>query len=328
MPCKISVLMPVYNEENYLKESIESILSQTFTDFEFIILDDGSTDGSLRIIESYNDSRIKLIKADHQGMVPQFNNGICIAESSFIARMDADDIAEKNRLEEQLYYLKHNPDFDIVGSNVMYIDEYSKEVCEKKYPEHHIEIEFMMPVESAVCHPAVMIRSSVFSKYGKYEESYNYAADHKLFLDFLLKGVKFYNLQKILLRYRMRALRVDQQRVGNANEISYQIGVSYLNKIREEKSSKKEDYNYNYRMGLIEYYRGNVARSRIYFIKCLRNSGKHSFKIFRFLLISVLGDRIIKYLRNTKILSRLSLFINKSLKIDLHQIKRIDLVEK
>ncbi len=95
MVSKISIVMPVYNEQKYLKESIESILSQYLADFEFIILDDGSTDSSIKIIESYKDSRIRLIKADHQGMVSHFNNGIGAAKSSLIARMDADDIAEK-----------------------------------------------------------------------------------------------------------------------------------------------------------------------------------------------------------------------------------------
>ncbi len=210
----------------------------------------------------------------------------------------------------------------------MFIDEDSKVVCEKKYPEHHNEIEFMMPVESAVCHPAVMIRSNVFSKYGQYEELYGYAADHKLFLDYILKGVKFYNLQKILLKYRVRALRVDQQRVDNANELSYKIGVDYLNLIHKGKSSEMDDYNYNYRMGLIEYYRGDVAKSRMYYLKSLQISKKHFFRIVRFLSVSLLGDRVIKYLRKTKILSRLSLFINKSFKIDLHRIKLVDVVEK
>ena len=328
MENKVSVVMPVFNEVKFLKESIESILSQSLTDFEFIILDDGSTDTSIKIIESYKDSRIKLIKSEHRGMVYQFNNGIRAAESSLIARMDSDDVAEKNRLEEQLYFLKHNSDYSIVGSNVLFIDEDSKVVCKKKYPEHHNEIEFMMPVESAVCHPAVMIRSNVFSKYGQYEESYGYASDHKLFLDFVSKGVKFYNLQKILLKYRVRTLRIDQQRVNNANELSYKIGVDYLITIHNKKSSKKEDYDYNYRMGLIEYYRGNIAKSRIYFLKCLHISGKDSLRIVRFLMISILGNKAVKYLRRTKVLTFLSLYINKSFKIDLHQIKPVNVFEK
>lgn len=320
--------MPVYNEQKHLKESLESILNQTLKEFEFIIIDDGSTDGSLKIIESYKDSRIKLIKSNHQGMVNQFNYGVRSAKASLIARMDADDIAEKNRLEEQLYFLKNNPEVDIVGSNVLFIDEDSKKVCEKKYPEYHDDIEFIMPIESAVCHPAVMIRSNVFSTYGQYEESYGYAADHKLFLDLISNGIKFYNIQKILLKYRVRVLRADQQRVDNANELSYQIGVDYLNKIHKDKSSKKEEYDYNYRMGLIEYYRGNVIISRKFFLMCLRISSKQSFKIIRYLLISVLGDRTIKYLRNTKFLPYLSFYINKYLKIDFHQIKPVNTGEK
>ncbi len=321
MENKISIIMPVHNEQKYLKESIESILNQTFDSFEFIILDDGSTDDSINIIESYKDVRIKLIKSQHKGMVTQFNEGIRTAKSSLIARMDADDIAENKRLDEQLYFLKHNPAIGIVGSNVMFIDENSKEVCEKKYPEYHSGIEFMMPVESAVCHPAVMIRSDIFCRYGVYDESYGYAADHKLFIDLLSNGIKFFNIQTVLLKYRVRTLRDDQQGVKNANEFSYQIGVDYLLKLNSAGPSKKERYDYNYRMGLIEYYRGSINRSRAHYLKCLSLSKKHFFRIIRFLLISCLGDSTIKYLRRKKILPYLSLYMNKYFKIDFHQTK-------
>ncbi len=100
MNCKISVVMAVYNEENYLRDSIESILNQTFTDFEFIIIDDGSTDKSSKIIESYKDNRIQFFKNEKKGIVKQLNFGINVANSQIIARMDADDIAERNRFKE------------------------------------------------------------------------------------------------------------------------------------------------------------------------------------------------------------------------------------
>ena len=103
---KISVVMTVYNEENYLKAAIESILNQTFKDFEFIIIDDGSTDKSSKIIESYKDPRIIFYQSENRGMVYQFNFGIKQASASIIARMDADDIAEINRFELQYKFLR------------------------------------------------------------------------------------------------------------------------------------------------------------------------------------------------------------------------------
>lgn len=253
MDCRISVIMPVYNEQEYLKFSIESILNQTFSDFEFIIIDDGSTDDSVKIIGSYNDSRIKFYKSEKKGIVKQLNYGISIAKAPIIARMDADDISECSRLDEQFAYLNQHPGVDVVGSNVLFINEKAEVVCTKIYPQNHEGIEFMMPIESAVCHPAVMMRKEIFDSFGSYNEKYSGAEDYELFLNLILGGYRFYNIQKILLRYRAPVLKKDFLRVTNLNEISYQLGVKYLNNIRTLKPTKAEDYTYYYRLGLNEY---------------------------------------------------------------------------
>jgi glycosyltransferase involved in cell wall biosynthesis len=321
MKYKISVIMPVYNEQNYLRASIESILNQTFKDFEFIIIDDGSTDDSAKIIESYKDPRLIFYRSENKGMVHQFNFGINKARASIIARMDADDISELNRFEEQNKFLENHPEIHVVGSNVIFINENGKVISHKKYPENHNEIEFMMPIESGVCHPTVMILKEVFNQLGFYDESYGYAADHELFLKMISSGYRFHNIQEVLLKYRVRALRKDQSRVSNANALSYQIGVDYLNKIHSANLSNVKDFNYYYRMGLIEYYRGSITKSRKLFIKCIRFSKKKYFRITRYLLVSLLGDRIIHKLRETKILVRLSFLFNKLFKLDLHSFK-------
>ena len=328
MDCRISVIMPVYNEQEYLKFSIESILNQTFSDFEFIIIDDGSTDDSVKIIGSYNDSRIKFYKSEKKGIVKQLNYGISIAKAPIIARMDADDISECSRLDEQFAYLNQHPGVDVVGSNVLFINEKAEVVCTKIYPQNHEGIEFMMPIESAVCHPAVMMRKEIFDSFGSYNEKYSGAEDYELFLNLILGGYRFYNIQKILLRYRAPVLKKDFLRVTNLNEISYQLGVKYLNNIRTLKPTKAEDYTYYYRLGLNEYYRGRVTQSRSIFFKCLRISRKHLFRIIRFLSMSLLGEQVIKCLRDTKTLPLLSLYLNKYFNIDLHNIKKITLSGK
>lgn len=318
---KISVVMPVYNEQKFLRYSIDSILNQTFKDFEFIIIDDGSTDNSAGIIESYNDSRIRFFRSENKRMVYQFNFGISMSSAPIIARMDADDIAEKDRFEEQFYFLQQHPEIHVVGSNVLFINENTREICKKNYPQFHTDIEFMMPVESAICHPAIMIRKEVFDHVGLYNEKYDYAADHDLFLNLILNGYQFYNIQKILLRYRVRVLRKDLTRVGNSNDISYQLGINYLNKIYSNIAFKGKDYSYYYRMGLIEYYRGSISKSHSLFWLSIRLSKKHFFRIFRYFIMSLLGESLIKYLRKTKVLPWLSFYINKYLRIDLHNYK-------
>jgi glycosyltransferase involved in cell wall biosynthesis len=321
MNYKISVVMPVYNEQEYLRASITSILNQSIKEFEFIIINDGSTDETEKIIESFSDPRIKFFKSEKKGIVKQLNYGITLAETPIIARMDADDIAESDRFEEQINYLNHHPEVHVVGSNIVLINGKGKVVCIKDYPRNHEDIEFMMPIESAVCHPAVMIRKEIFENFSYYAERYKHAEDYELFLNLLAAGFKFYNIQKVLLRYRAPILRKNYKQNISSNQTSYTLGINYLTKVRQNNLTENEDYNYYYQMAMIEYYKGSIKRSRGFFFICLRISKKHFFKITRFVLISLLGERIIKYLRKTKVLPLLSLYINSILKIDFHKIK-------
>jgi glycosyltransferase involved in cell wall biosynthesis len=319
---KISVIMPVYNEQRYLKDAIESILNQTFTDFAFIIIDDGSVDDSSEIIKSYQDTRIRFFRSEKKGMAEQFNFGIVNSSTPLIARMDADDIAIKNRFEVQYKYLSSNPDIHIVGSNIEYINEEGKSVGEKKYPELHDDIEFMMPIESAVCHPVTIMRREIFDKIGLYNTEYDYSADHALFLNIIYSGYKFYNLQEILLKYRPRIIRPDMSRVGNSNMISYKLGIDYLNRLNIESSHSSNKYSYYFRMGLIEYYRGSLSLSRKYFIKAWMNSKNKMFKILRYFSVTLFGQRFIDFLRKSSLLPRFSLYLNKITKFDLHRIRK------
>src|SRR4051812_30773328 len=133
---KISVVMPVLNGEKYLREATESILNQTFKDFEFIIINDGSTDRTEEIIQSFADPRIVYIKNEKNvGLSRVFNQGIRAAQGTYIARMDADDISLLHRFEKELEYLENNPKIDIVGSAMMIIDAEGKKVRKALRPE-------------------------------------------------------------------------------------------------------------------------------------------------------------------------------------------------
>jgi len=319
---KLSVIMPVFNEERFLVAAIESILSQTFTDFEFIIIDDGSIDDSFEIIKSYQDSRIRFFKSENKGMVEQFNFGIVNSSTLLIARMDADDIAIKNRFEVQYKYLSSNPDIHIVGANIEYINEDGESIGEKKYPELHNDIEFMMPVESAVCHPVTIMRREIFDVLGLYKIEYDYAADHELFLNLIYHGYKFYNVQDTLLKYRPRFMRTDLSRMKNSNMISYKLGIDYLNRQNIKSSQSGSKYSYYFRMGLIEYYRGSLPLSRKHFINAWMSSKHKTFKILRYFSISLLGQKFINFLRKSSLLPKFSLYLNKITKIDLHRISK------
>ena len=130
----ISVLMPVYNSELYLEDAVQSILDQTYKNFEFIIIDDGSVDNSLAILESFKDNRIKLVKKkNNTGYTSLLNESINYAKYDYLARMDSDDVSNKDRLLKQFKFLEKNKDYSVVGSNIRLINTKGEFIRNGKY---------------------------------------------------------------------------------------------------------------------------------------------------------------------------------------------------
>jgi len=158
----ISIIMPVFNAEKYIHEAIESILNQTFTDFEFIIINDGSSDETQNIILRFNDPRIKLYNNDfNMGLVYSLNKGIQYARGKYIARMDADDISLPHRLEIQVNYLNLNQSIGVVGSNCIYINKDGVKGDKTNLPIDHQSIAWLLFFSVPIIHPSVMIRSEI-----------------------------------------------------------------------------------------------------------------------------------------------------------------------
>ncbi len=205
----VTVLMPVYNGERYLKESIESILSQTYKNFEFLIIDDGSTDNSSNIIDSFNDKRIRKISNKvNLGLVKSLNKGLRLACGKYIVRMDSDDLSEKNRIEKQVEYMENNLDVAVLGSAVRLIDENNQLGRNIVYPLRYIDILWSLYFGSPLAHPSVIMRSSVVKKIGGYgstkiatnREKYS-VEDFDLWFR-LSKVSKLINLDTCLLKLR------------------------------------------------------------------------------------------------------------------------------
>ena len=197
---KISVVMPVYNEEKFLDEAIQSILNQTFKDFEFILINDCSTDNSLKIMESYKDKRIKLINnKKNKGVSNSTNFGFKIAKGKYIANFGADDISHPRRLEVEFNYLEENPFIFLVGSSAIYIDENGKEIRRfRKYDNYKI-LAWRLPRSCSIIHPSTMFRSEGFF-YNKY---FGGAIDYDFYLNLLRKGRNLTNLPQFLIKYRV-----------------------------------------------------------------------------------------------------------------------------
>ncbi len=197
----ITVLMPVYNAENHLRMAIDSILSQSFTDFEFLIINDGSTDNSEKIITSYHDSRLRYYKNKSQlRLVQTLNKGLELAEGQYIARMDADDIAVSYRLEKQLLWMQSHPEVGVCGS---FVETFGKQHKTWNYPIFDAQIRVNMLLNNPFCHSSVMLRKSVLDTHDlRYASNYEYCEDY----DFWIRAsavTKFYNIPKILMYYRL-----------------------------------------------------------------------------------------------------------------------------
>lgn len=179
----VSVVMPVHNGENYLGEAIESILGQSFRDFEFIVVDDGSIDRSCAIARSYADSRIRVLSAPHRGLVQALNLGLREARGDLVARMDADDISHHDRLERQVEHLRRGPDTVLVGTWVEYIDDEGRSEGEvQTMPVYDDDLRVALFDGNEFAHGSVMMRRSAAMAVGGYRGQFLTAEDYDLWL--------------------------------------------------------------------------------------------------------------------------------------------------
>jgi glycosyltransferase involved in cell wall biosynthesis len=162
--------MPVYNGGDYLRPAVESILAQTFTDFEFLIIDDGSTDNSSALLNEYTDPRIRLEPNQYNmKLIATLNKGLQLARGQFIARMDCDDIALPARVEKQVAFLHQHPEIGVLGSNYQIIDPTGKPGAISHYPSEHAIIRWRLIFGCFIAHPTVMYRAELIRHLGGYQ---------------------------------------------------------------------------------------------------------------------------------------------------------------
>jgi glycosyltransferase involved in cell wall biosynthesis len=201
----ISVLMPVYNAERYLLAAVESLLAQTFEDFELLVLDDGSTDNSLSILREFeaNDSRIRVRSRENRGLVASLNELIAIARGRYLARMDSDDVCRPQRFARQITYLDAHPECVAAGTRVLFIDPEGMPIFapDNKLTHEEIDSGHMSGVRGMrICHPSVMMRKAAVMQVGKYRDR-RFAEDLDLFLRLAEIG-RLANLPEVLFEYR------------------------------------------------------------------------------------------------------------------------------
>lgn len=231
--------MPMYNASANLHEALESVFQQTFTDFELLVVDDGSTDNSVEIVKNCQDRRMRLITNTHD-FISSLNKGIEAAKGKYIARMDADDLMFPQRLETQFQFMEKNQDIDICGSFAEGFGE-SEYIIQR--PVEHADIVSAMLRMNPIMHPTVMMRRCKLLQSGcRYQSGYPCAEDYKLWTDLSFQGFKFANIPEPLIRYRIsphQATRVSHDKMIIS---SAKIGLKYYEAVMDKMIEKEELY--------------------------------------------------------------------------------------
>lgn len=214
--------MPVFNAACYLAVAVESILGQTFADFEFVIVDDGSNDRSPAILKRFaeRDTRIRIVSRPNTGIVGALNDGLAVARGEYIARMDADDISFPQRLETQLRYLEAHPELVAIGSGVLMVDPTGHPLKEfRAQTDPKLLREWLIAASDiGIIHPSLVVRRDVMQRLGGYREPYKLVEDVDLFLRLLDEG-ELGNTPDILLEYRQHAGSTNAKRYNTQREL-------------------------------------------------------------------------------------------------------------
>jgi len=237
----VSVVMSVYNGQAFLSEAVESVLKQTFRDFEFVIIDDGSTDTTAKILSTYvsRDERIRVFRHENKGRAASLNVGIGAARGKYIARMDADDVALPHRLKEQIDFMEQHPEVGLLGGAVELINAQGQVFKTFCPPLQDSEIRSVMIRYNPIHHPTVIMRKEVVLAAGGYRKALLDADDYDLFLR-IGERSRFANLGKPVLQYRVHSSQVSvrnlrhqvlcmlaaraaasQRKLGNPDPLSY-----------------------------------------------------------------------------------------------------------
>ena len=223
---RISVVMPVWNGEKYLAAAVDGILNQTFRDFEFIIVDDGSTDGTAKILASYHDARLRIFRLDHAGIVVALNFGLAQARGAWIARQDADDISLPHRLEAQWKILELNPHAVLAYTDVEFTGEMSQSAGHARFPKTRAFMALRLCYLCPIVHSSVLFKKETALAVGGYLPEERHAEDYSLWGRMLERG-EFAGLPEKLLEFRIHPLSVSKQNLATQMALTKKIAIAH-----------------------------------------------------------------------------------------------------
>lgn len=247
----ISIILPIYNAELFLAESIDSILNQTYQNFELILLNDGSTDNSEKICLSYTDSRIRYYKHANMGLAATLNKGIDISKGHYIARQDNDDISMPQRLEKQVNYLLQHPQVVLLGTRALIFSDKYPNYGQHNHPTSSAILKFDLLFDNPFVHSSVMFSKEIVQSVGGYSLNRNYYEDHHLWSALAFKG-KVANLPEYLVKYRHHEKGLSK--ITSYYEASplFNQTLFNLNKLLAQESNGNQElaklYHHNYKI--------------------------------------------------------------------------------
>ncbi len=260
--------MSVHNGATYLKEAIDSVLNQTFSNFEYIIINDASSDRTHDIIKTYTDERINyIINPENLGLTKSLNKAISMAQGKYIARMDADDICQPDRLSEQVLYMESNSDIGICGTNFEVIGKKKR----SHFPLDHetINIKLFQGI-NPLAHPSVIIRKELFiDKKIFYDENIKYAQDYKLWVD-AVKHIKLANISDILLKYRIHNNQISASKNKEQKQVVEFICIEQVKELMPSISDNEINTHLNF-----------IHEKKIIDIACIDSIQNWAYKLIR-----------------------------------------------
>ncbi len=234
---KVSVLMPAYNSEKYIGEAIESILNQTFTDFEFIIINDGSTDNTAKIVRKYakKDKRIKFVdNKKNKGVTKTRNELLKLAKGEYIACMDSDDISLPTRFEKQIKYMNEHPECGVLGT---WYEVFDKQNYISRFASKITILKLLHGC--AVCNPSAMIRKSVIDRNNlEYNNNFNWCEDYE-FWSRMIFFTEIHTLQSVLLKYRWHNTNISVEHAKKQDELANIVKQNIVNRLTDDKDQQR-----------------------------------------------------------------------------------------
>lgn len=314
--------MSVYNGENYLREAIDSILNQTLSDFEFIIIDDGSTDESATIINSYSDNRIRLIQQQNKGLAAALNLGLQAAYGKYIARMDADDISKHDRLEKQVSFLENHPECVAVGSNAKIISMDGEYLYTSSKPETWEKIRLLLP-STPFFHSSTLYRKNIAIQCGGYYEKIKHHFEDMILWNKMARYGELRNIDDPLISYRILPTAISNRSV-EASAILGRIcrtilkegellesDLLLLRNITKKKSNRWKNSNYYLNIGII-FIVNNYQKKRAFenFLKAIFYNPFNVKAWFNFVLLIFPVSVIKKWKKHREVLNAKSVKIS------------------